>query len=607
MAGVFFFFFVLCVHYNCIILYKMLFFKFLKLYKYNLIIFVLFTYCFSIACGFLLLSYLGLYGVFFICAIPGLLFWITLTYNLKFFLIKNGVLNIVLFKWFKLNSFLEIKFEFLIDLLSYSFMYLTVTIAVFVTFFAFSYFRYEPNVERLLLLLNAFVLSMVFLVISGNLILMFFGWEMIGLTSFLLINFWSTRVGTLKAAFKAYTFNKVSDVSLFFGLLLVYYAFNELTFTKLSSVAFLYNDYEVSFFLNIRVVELISFFFLTAAFIKSAQIGFHVWLPDSMEAPVPASALIHSATLVSAGIFLSLRLQPIFELSNFFHIVVPIVGSLTAFLGGFGAFFQTDLKRVLAYSTISHCGFLFFLTSFNCLEYTLIYLYIHGFFKASSFLCVGNIIRFSKNYQDVRRMGLYWKFLPLELYLIAFCLLNLSGLPFFFGFLIKHFLFLSIDFFFFKVISFGFIFLAAFSGIFYSFKLFFYIFFDTKKARQSVYFNYVNLLTCSNKYSNSTLGGNLAIFCLAVVAIFISFFFFSWLYSVGVYSNSEVSFFFGKAGNFYSYSTDYGLLFNFKFLNTVVCVFFFFLNFFKWNKVFNFSYEFFFFIISFFFFLPIFN
>lgn len=99
---------------------------------------------------------------------------------------------------------------------------------------------------------------------------------MIGLTSFLLINFWSTRVGTLKAAFKAYTFNKVSDVSLFFGLLLVYYAFNELTFTKLSSVAFLYNDYEVSFFLNIRVVELISFFFLTAAFIKSAQIGFHV-------------------------------------------------------------------------------------------------------------------------------------------------------------------------------------------------------------------------------------------------------------------------------------------------------------------------------------------
>jgi NADH:ubiquinone oxidoreductase subunit 5 (subunit L)/multisubunit Na+/H+ antiporter MnhA subunit len=126
-----------------------------------------------------------------------------------------------------------------------------------------------------------------------------------------------------------------------------------------------------------------------------------------MEAPVPASALIHSATLVSAGVFLILRLQPIFELSVYYHVIVPFIGALTAFVGGFGALYQTDLKRVLAYSTISHCGFLFFLTYFNCVEHTLIYLYVHGFFKASSFLCVGNIIRFSKNYQDVRRMGVY--------------------------------------------------------------------------------------------------------------------------------------------------------------------------------------------------------
>lgn len=126
-----------------------------------------------------------------------------------------------------------------------------------------------------------------------------------------------------------------------------------------------------------------------------------------MEAPVPASALIHSATLVSAGIFLALRLQPIFELSIYFHTLVPLISALTAFIGGFSALFQTDLKRVLAYSTISHCGFLFFLSCFNSVEYTLIYLYIHGFFKASSFLCVGNIIRFSKNYQDIRKMGSY--------------------------------------------------------------------------------------------------------------------------------------------------------------------------------------------------------
>ena len=518
----------------------------LQISKRSLIAFTLSVYCVSTALGFMLLSFAGLYGIFFICTLPLFVFWISLFINIDFFLFKNGTLQLTLFKWFKLNGFFEVKFEFFIDLISFSFMFLTTTIALFVVFFTFSYFRYEPNVERLILLLNAFVLSMLVLVISGNLILLFFGWELIGLTSFLLINFWLTRVGTLKAAFKAYTFNKVSDVSFFFAILLVYYSFNELSFSKLSYIVFLYNDYTISAIFDIRVVELISFFFLMAAFIKSAQIGFHIWLPDSMEAPVPASALIHSATLVSAGIFLVLRLQPIFELSNYFHTVVPVVGALTAFVGGFCAFFQTDLKRVLAYSTISHCGFLFFLTCFNCTEYTLVYLYVHGFFKASSFLCVGNIIRFNKNYQDIRRMGGFWKFLPFELFMLAFCLLNLSGLPFFFGFLIKHFLFLSFDFFFVNFLSFGFILLAAFSGLFYSFRVFFYVFFDLKKARTSVYYNYVDRSAASTEYSNSTLGGTLSIFFLVISALIILFLFCLWLYVVKIDVFVETSFFFWK-------------------------------------------------------------
>ena len=152
-------------------------------------------------------------------------------------------------------------------------------------------------------------------------------------------------------------------------------------------------------------MTLLVFFFLGAAFIKSAQVGFHIWLPDSMEAPVPASALIHSATLVSAGIFLILRLYPIFECSSIFYILTPIISIFTAFFGGFAAFYQNDLKRILAYSTISHCGLLMFLTTLGSFEFTLLYLYVHGFFKAIAFLCVGNIIRFNKNYQDVRRMG----------------------------------------------------------------------------------------------------------------------------------------------------------------------------------------------------------
>ncbi len=565
--------------------------------KTNLIFIWLSIYCFSIALGFLFLSFFGLYGIFFLCIGPLLCFWISLCINLNFFLVKNGLLTIKLFKWFKINGLLEINFEIYVDLISFSFMFLTTSIALFVTFFAFSYFRYEPNVERLLLLLNAFVLSMVILVISGNLIVFFLGWELIGLTSFLLINFWLTRVGTLKAAFKAYSFNKISDVSLFFAIVLVYYSFNEVSFNKLNSIIFLYNDFTINTFIEIRAIELITFFFLIAAFIKSAQFGFHVWLPDSMEAPVPASALIHSATLVSAGIFLSLRLQPIFELSTYFHTIVPLIGALTAFIGGFSAFFQTDLKRVLAYSTISHCGFLFFLSCFNCIEFTLIYLYIHGFFKASSFLCVGNIIRFSKNYQDVRKMGLYWKFLPFELFMLAFCLLNLSGLPFFFGFLIKHFLFLSFDYSLFNFFSYSFILLAAFCGIFYSFKVFYYVFFDTKKAYSSIYFGYAEETNISTKYSNTTISSTIAIITLAIAAVIISFLFFNWLFILKTETFVEVSFYFGKAAIFQAFNFDFSTLFNFKILNTIICVFFFFLNFFKWNRNFIVLYENFFIII----------
>jgi NADH:ubiquinone oxidoreductase subunit 5 (subunit L)/multisubunit Na+/H+ antiporter MnhA subunit len=162
-----------------------------------------------------------------------------------------------------------------------------------------------------------------------------------------------------------------------------------------------------------------------------------------MEAPVPASALIHSATLVSAGVYLILRFYPILELSQLFYIVLPAIGAITAFIGGAAAMFQTDLKKILAYSTISHCGFLMFLASFGAFKFVLLYLFVHGFFKASAFLCVGNIIHHIKNYQDLRRAGSVYKFLPIEFFFLIFCLLNLSGLPFFFGFYIKSLLFLN--------------------------------------------------------------------------------------------------------------------------------------------------------------------
>lgn len=200
----------------------------------------------------------------------------------------------------------------------------------------------------------------------------------------------------------------MSDLTLFIGLLYSFLIIEDSNLEVFNFQISEYWDYYVTIIcIDIDVVEFLSFLFIISAFVKSAQFGFHIWLPDSMDAPVPASALIHSATLVSAGVFLLLRLTPLFELSIYSAYIIPLIGSFTAFLGGLCASYQSDIKRILAYSTISHCGFLMLCFSLYIPEYTILYLYVHGFFKAAVFLCAGNIIRFSRNYQDFRKMGLF--------------------------------------------------------------------------------------------------------------------------------------------------------------------------------------------------------
>lgn len=207
-----------------------------------------------------------------------------------------------------------------------------------------------------------------------------------------------------------------------------------------------------------------------------------------MEAPVPASALIHSATLVSAGLFLLLRFNLFFELSNYCVFLIPLIGSLTSFYGGLSAMFQSDVKRILAYSTISHCGFLVTTCFFFNSEVTLFYLYVHGFFKAGVFLCIGNIIRFNQNYQDFRKMGLMSKYLLNDCYFLIFGLFNLGGLPFSLGFYMKHyFLTLIEQNSIFNSLIFVFCICGSLTGIFYSYKLIDYVFFDYKKAKKHMY------------------------------------------------------------------------------------------------------------------------
>lgn len=238
-----------------------------------------------------------------------------------------------------------------------------------------------------------------------------------------------------------------------------------------------------------------------------------------MEAPVPASALIHSATLVSAGVFLIVRLAPLFEISVIAKILLPVVGSTTAFFGGLCATAQTDIKRILAYSTISHCGFLMVCCSTFCSELVMVYLYVHGFFKAGSFLCAGNVIRFNYNVQDLRKTGGFFKYLPFETYAMFVCLANLMGLPFTLGFYIKHILILSVylnNFFFNFVITM--LVSGALTSIIYCSRLFFNIFFDIKKANKRVYMINNRKELSSVHYSNSTRAATYSITALIIVA-----------------------------------------------------------------------------------------
>ena len=548
------------------------------------------------------LSYLGLYGAFLINLPPLFLFWASSLYFLKkaFYFHKAYIVSFG--KWFNFNINQKINFELYIDYISLSFTVLTLTIALFVYIYCFSYFRAEPNVERLLLFINLFVISMVLLVSSGNFVVLYLGWELIGLTSFFLINFWSTRIGTLKAAFKAFVFNKFSDVSILISAILCYILTNDFSIVSFNNEIVFYVNYYVNFLgVQISYIELMSFFLIFAAFIKSAQFGTHIWLPDSMEAPVPASALIHSATLVSAGVFLLLRFSPLFELSSYAYYIIPIIGSFTAFFGGICAAYQSDIKRILAYSTISHCGFLMVSFSTHIVEYTLLYLYIHGFFKAVVFLCVGNVIRFSRNYQDFRKMGGFYKYLPLEAVVSLLCLINLSGLPFTLGFYIKHLLLLglpdSINMFIYLNIIGG-----ALSGIIYSFRLYYYVFFDTKKAKKIIYVQANRVMLRSKYYSNTTLASNIAITGLLFFSYAISIYYFSICINSIENKSELVHFSFTSANLSDYYYPTLSFLKNTSYTNWFILYTILLVYLVKWRYTYNYS----FFLNQFYFFINIF-
>ncbi len=568
-----------------------------------------FTFCgvlfvLTVFCLFCAANFLGLYGVFILSTFALGFFWLSALF-VSYYVFTGNLSYVVNFgKWFVIHNDVIINFEFYIDNLSISFALLVLTIAFFINIYTFAYFRYEPNVSRLILFIDSFVISMLILVLAGNLIILYFGWEMIGVTSFFLINFWSTRTGTLKAAFKAFVFNKISDCFILLGTIILINLMLEANIVTINETISLYAQSNINFIKNnLNTLESVAFCFMISAFIKSAQFGFHIWLPDSMEAPVPASALIHSATLVSAGIFLILRLYPLFELTPYIKNYILFFGSLTAFFGGVCAVFQTDVKRLLAYSTISHCGVLMFLTFFKNPDIVIIYLYTHGLFKALIFMCMGHVIRFANNYQDMRRMGGFYKYLPFEANVSLICLANLGGVSFTWGFYMKHFLLLDgSPESYFNLMCFVLVLLGSLTGVVYSYKLYYYVFFDFKKARKNVYFRVENHKNKNFFYTNSSLGSNIAISVLLFFSyVFCGFFIFKYLSDHNVFF--DLSYFSNYKNNLKNFTSDFFLNLYF-YINWFIVILLIFISFNNWrnNQSVSFSLKFFIFCWTFVFF-----
>ena len=299
----------------------------------------------------------------------------------------------------------------------------------------------EAFINRLLYLLNMFATSVVFLFVSYDYFLIMLSWECIGLFSLLLVNFYSTRVYTIKAAQKTFVFSRISDMFMFISFLLTVVVFNS---TDLS-VVFLQIPFMMFHFLFIGNLawHFLTFFSMTLVLsggIKAAQFFSHVWLPDAMEAPTPASALIHSSTLVVAGVFLILRFSILFEFTLFTNYFLILLGALTLSFGAVTAIFQNDIKKLVAYSTISQIGYLVCGCGFCCYEEVLIYLIVHALNKAFLFVLVGYTVHFFNANTDMRQMGgAYAYSFDISVLLSGACF-NLAGLPYSAGFIGKELL-----------------------------------------------------------------------------------------------------------------------------------------------------------------------
>jgi proton-translocating NADH-quinone oxidoreductase chain L len=351
----------------------------------------------------------------------------------------------------------------------------------------------DPNLVRFMSLLSLFTFYMNILVCADNFLVLFFGWEGVGLCSFLLISFWYTRLLAVRAAIKAFIINKIGDSFFLLGLLIIFHIYRTLDFAIIFSLTpYLVNKYFLFCGFNCLIIDTICFFLFIGVMTKSAQLGLHTWLPDAMEGPTPVSALIHAATMVTAGVFLLIKFCFIFLFYPNMLCVITIIGALTAFFGATVGVVQYDIKKVIAYSTCSQLGYMIFACGTSNYTGALYHLGTHAFFKSLLFLSAGAIIYSFSNEQDIRRMGAFYYILPFTYTMFLIGTLALIGFPFLSGFYSKDVI-LEFSFVKYTVSSLFSYWLGSISTIFtsfYSFRLLYFVFFGTyrgsKKARSLI-------------------------------------------------------------------------------------------------------------------------
>jgi proton-translocating NADH-quinone oxidoreductase chain L len=431
---------------------------------------------------------IGIYGaMFFTTASVLFASFIAIFYFYEIAILNNTyIINIG--EWFQIFDF-KITWSFLFDSLSIS-MCITITlISGLVHLYSCTYMQTDPFIVRFMSYLTLFTFFMLMLVTADNFIQMFLGWEGVGLCSYLLIGFWMTRVQASKSAIKAVIVNRVGDAAILIAIALIFQNFRTLNFYTVFNLVpyFIYKKISI-LGVEFSLIYTICLFLFFGSMAKSAQLFLHTWLPDAMEGPTPVSALIHAATMVTAGIFLILRCSFIFEYAPGVLFFIAIIGAITSLFGGIVGFFQNDFKKIIAYSTCSQLGYMVTACGFSNYNGAFFHLVSHAFFKALLFLLSGVVIHGFMNEQDIRKMGGLINIFTLSYIMFLIASLSLMGFPFLSGFYSKDFILETVlsGFTPLSIFCYTLCCLASFFTTLYSIRLIFLVFFTTPNSFKKV-------------------------------------------------------------------------------------------------------------------------